>query len=164
MKKIIILLFLISSLKGFSQELNSVRLMPVGANDIGTNFGVIYERKLKNVPNLSLVAPLDIKDYVHFNPGLKFYPFGDKKLFNYALGPNALIGYGKNKEEASGTLNVKHLRLGMMFSNYIDINLSKRFVLGADAGFGLLYINKMQGAPNKFGHATQFGLNLGYKF
>lgn len=182
---------------------NIVRLAPMTAMDVGVGFGAGYERLLGEEQRMSIVLPVSVlfedksgnnggtqyEDsryyaYVYFTPGLKVYPFGQRKV-TYALGPNLMIGHGGGSEWQSRTdaygiihldaVQTKRWRLGLLMTNYVNFQFSRHFNLGIEGGLGIRYLDKVSYSGSLFyaGNGDfnggvditgQFSLALGYRF
>lgn len=186
---------------------NIVRLSPLTVMDIGVGFGLSYEKIFGQDGLVGLVLPvyLMLEDrtgngpfssynynyyyddgdtryntYVYFNPGLKIYPFGQRKV-TYAVGPSLMLGYGGGKQWRydpsyvyQESVDVTKLRLGVMVNNYINFQLTKGFNLGLEGGIGVRYIDReTYDSPTLFHDVTytnginvtgNFSLTLGYRF
>lgn len=194
MKKYLIsaLLLLSGIVPAFSQdETNAIRFSPVGVNEIGTTVGISYEKYLAKNSRLSLIFPLDVvfrqherywgRDnvsspaYFYFTPGFKFYPASGERPVKYAIGSNLVLGSGDryyfnnttydpdgrwqdNYERANNT------RIGVMVTNYVNFDISRKFTMGINLGFGLLYVDKSTFKPNDIGGTVQLSTNFGFKF
>lgn len=184
-------------------DLNIVRLAPITAMDLGVGFGVSYERIIGKQQMFGIVFPVymllenkagyDViadrnktryNTYVYFAPGLKIYPFGQRRV-TYAVGPNLMLGYGGGNEWQSrldmyGTEHLEDvkttkLRLGVLVNNYVNFQVSKVFNLGLEGGIGIRYYDKTSykgsafyagnGSVNDgFDITGQFALTLGLRF
>lgn len=180
-----------------------VRLAPLTAMDVGVGFGAGYEYLLGKEQRLGIVLPVSVlfedkgvknggpqyEDsryyaYVYFTPGLKLYPFGQRKV-TYALGPNLMIGHGGGSEWQSRTdaygiihldaVQTKRWRLGLLMTNYVNFQFSRHFNLGIEGGLGIRYLDKVSYSGSQFyaGNGDfngglditgQFSLALGYRF
>lgn len=182
---------------------NILRLAPITAMDVGVGFAVSYERLFgaeqrfgvilpvslllenKNSPNINTTySPSRYNTYVYFTPGVKLYPFGQRKV-TYAIGTNLMIGYGGGSEWQSRTdaYGIIHLdavqttrwRLGVLLNNYVNFQFSKKFNLGIDGGLGIRYLDRVSYSGSQYyaGNGDfsdgiditgQFSLTLGYRF
>lgn len=182
---------------------NILRLAPITAMDVGVGFAVSYERLFgadqrfgvilpvslllenKNSPNINTTYSTSrYNTYVYFTPGVKLYPFGQRKV-TYAIGTNLMIGYGGGSEWQPRTdpygviyldaIRTTRWRLGVLLNNYVNFQFSKKFNLGIDGGLGIRYLDKVSysgsqyyagnGAVNNgFDITGQFSLTLGYRF
>lgn len=182
---------------------NVVRLAPVTAMDVGVGFGLSYEKIFGKEQMVGIVLPVTLllqnkssydyngsttqnqyNTYVYFTPGVKFYPFGQRRV-TYAVGPNVMLGYGRSNDLQSiidsygGVFytNVKtaRFRLGLLINNYVNFQVSKVFNLGLEGGLGMLYMDKASysgsqyyaGSSNVnygFDITGQFSLTLGLRF
>src|SRR6218665_945528 len=97
---------------------NILRISPITAMDLGVGFGLSYEKILGKEQMVGVVLPVYLlldgqnnydpfgngysdnnstKAYFYFNPGLKIYPFGQRRV-TYAVGPSLMIGAGGGTE------------------------------------------------------------------
>lgn len=174
---------------------NIFRIAPIAAMDIGVGFGISYER-IFGEGTVGFILPVNwllentenwnngmnnqqYNSYVYFTPGLKVYPFGQRRV-TYGVGPSLMIGYGGGKEWrtvndpwSSSELTDKTIfRLGLLVNNYINFQLTNDFNLGLEAGLGMRYIDKttykgprIDYTENRgFDVTGQFQLTLGYRF
>jgi hypothetical protein len=182
---------------------NILRLSPITAMDIGVGFGLSYEKIFGKDQMIGLILPVYLmlesqndydpffggsggynngnNAYVYFNPGLKIYPFGQRRV-TYAVGPSLMFGYGGGTEWIySGNGNVYEqsditkLRMGMLVNNYVNFQITSGFNLGIEAGIGARYIDRetIDRAGYNYGSQTynnginvtgSFSLTLGYRF
>lgn len=182
---------------------NIIRVSPFTAMDVGVGFGLSYEKLFGKDQMVGLVLPLHLmfgvndgnfgtgygynsdatKAYGYFTPGLKIYPFGQRKV-TYAVGPTLMFGYGGGKEwrynyGISGPgyeeyVDVTKLRVGLLVSNYLNFNISESFNIGLEAGVGVRYLDRETISGSSFmqnGTYSQginptgnFSLTLGYRF
>ncbi len=182
---------------------NILRLAPITAMDVGVGFAVSYERLFGPEQRIGVIVPVSLllenknspdinniysssryNTYVYFTPGVKLYPFGQRKV-TYAIGTNLMIGYGGGSEWQSRTdaYGVIHLdaiqttrwRLGVLLNNYVNFQFSRKFNLGIDGGLGIRYLDKTSysgsqfyagngNVNNGFDITGQFSLTLGYRF
>lgn len=190
MRKYIVSAFILFSgiAPAFAQtETNAIRFSPVGVNEVGTTVGVSYEKYLTRNPKLSLIFPLDIvfrqhehlwssevrsnPAYFYFTPGFKFYPGSMERPVKYAIGSNLVMGSGKryyynsNSGGSNGRYELSNnTRIGVMVTNYVNFDISKKFTMGINLGFGLLYVDKSASKPNDIGGTVQLSTNFGFKF
>jgi hypothetical protein len=182
---------------------NIIRISPITAMDLGVGFGLSYEKIFGTDKMVGLVLPAylllndgnnepflssnsntyDTKTYFYFNPGVKIYPFGQRRV-TYAVGPSLLLGYGGGSEWSSyydplsgntisESTDVSKLRMGMLVNNYVNFQITKGFNLGIEVGLGALYIDRETvERPNSLsetinhgiGVTGSFSLTLGYRF
>lgn len=179
----------------FIYDNNILRIAPIAAMDIGAGFGISYERILGD-GTVGLILPVNLLlqnnndynngsnnqqyyTYVYFTPGLKIYPFGQRRI-TYAVGPSLMLGYGGGKdwtqsnypfgayEQTQKTL----FRLGFLVNNYLNFQLTRKFNIGMEAGIGMKYIDHVNysgpsinySENNGFDLTGQFQLTLGYRF
>jgi len=185
---------------------NILRLHPITAMDIGVGFSISYERLLGAEQKIGLVLPVSMlvqstgnngfftqaydynekryNMYAYFTPGVKFYPFGHRKV-TYAVGPNLLLAYGGGNEwqyrmdnkgvEYLEDVKTTRVRLGVLVNNYVNFQISSKFNLGLEGGLGFRYYDRqtLTGSPFYAGNGStvqgvdmtgQFSLSLGYCF
>ncbi len=177
---------------------NILRLSPITVMDIGVGFGLSYERLLDKHQMVGLVLPVHVllendgddffgggnyyngnetHAYVYFTPGLKIYPFGQRRV-TYAVGPSLMLGYGGGKEwRYDGTtygqrIDVRRLRMGMLVNNYVNFQIGPSFNLGLELGLGVRYLDRetvdYPYARDVYNHGLeatgQFSMTLGYRF
>lgn len=181
--------------KKLGYDNNILRFVPIAAMDIGTGFGISYERILAD-GSVGLIIPVHLilensenwnngsnnvhyNSYVYFTPGLKVYPFGQRRI-TYAVGPSLMLGYGGGNEWrstndpwGSTVLTEKTVfRLGFLVNNYINFQVTQKFNLGMEAGIGMRYIDHVNykspgyslSETQGFDITGQFQLTLGYRF
>jgi hypothetical protein len=183
---------------------NIVRIAPITAMDIGVGFGFGYEKLFGADQNIGVILPFNIllenrnnndfysgaynedrfNTYIYFTPGVKFYPFGQRKV-TYAVGPNLMLGYGANKQwqtysDVYGVVYLEdvtttRVRLGLLINNYVNFQVSRLFSLGLEGGLGMRYYDKTSYSGswvyagngefhNGFDITGQFSLTLGLRF
>ncbi len=199
MKKnlIVILSLMLLTMNAFSQNdqkntSNILRFAPITAMDVGVGLGLSYERLLGDDQMVGIIIPFSLilqnkywdnrassanyNSYFYFTPGIKIYPFGQRRV-TYAVGPSMLVAFGGGKEELYGNgtalYDKKVFRLGVLINNYVNFQITKSFNLGMEAGLGIRYIDKETFSPaynnnyvynNGFDITGQFSMTLGYKF
>jgi hypothetical protein len=168
---------------------NILSLAPFAVLDIGVGVGMSYEKIFGADQNLGLILPVYILfddfendpyysnnnsgSYFYFAPGLKVYPFGQRKT-TYAIGPNLFVGGGTGKETQYDmfgnmyTQDISKFRLGILINNYLNFQFTKNFNLGLQGGLGVRYIDRetYNGYTDSRGMAVtgQFSITLGYRF
>lgn len=174
---------------------NILRISPLTVMDIGVGFGLSYERILDKQGMVGLILPVHLllennndgffngnsyeeftNTYVYFTPGLKIYPFGQRRV-TYAVGPNLMLGYGGGKQwdysrNIPEQIDVTKFRLGMMVNNYVNFQLGPSFNLGLELGLGVRYLDReTRDLPlgsishnNGIEATGQFSMTLGYRF
>lgn len=177
----------------YQQNSNFLRVSPLTALDIGVGFGASYERILGQEKVIGLILPTylilenngyssgRINSYIYFNPGIKVYPFGQRKV-TYAIGPNLMLGYGGGRHDVldmnTGTyLNngkITRLRIGMLVNNYVNFNITPSFNLGVEAGLGVRYLDRQTIHNETLNTSTTyynglevtgiFSMTLGFRF
>lgn len=183
---------------------NILRLSPITAMDIGVGFGLSYEHIFGKEQMIGVVIPASLilqnKDgynpfsgtynsnvrynaYFYFTPGLKIYPFGQRRV-TYAVGPSLMFMYGGGKEwisdydMVSGNTTYREsemtrTRFGMLINNYVNFQITPAFNLGLELGLGMRYYDKQTQTNtfynygdynNGFDVTGQFSMTLGYRF
>jgi len=182
---------------------NMLRFLPVTATDIGVGLGFSYERILDREQRLGLTIPLSLvlenmeyyyghptfesnqyHTYLYFAPGLKIYPFGQRRV-TYAVGPSLMFIYGGGKgaeygwdmhgREIVAKYSKTVFRFGVLVNNYVNFQITNRFNIGLEGGLGVRYLDlqsyKYDGLhvddrQNRFGFdiTGQFAMTLGYRF
>ncbi|PSK94581.1 hypothetical protein [Taibaiella chishuiensis] len=185
---------------------NILRLSPITAMDIGVGFGLSYERIFGQEQMIGIVIPaaLILQDkadgynpingtynndvrynaYFYFTPGLKIYPFGQRRV-TYAVGPSLMFMYGGGKEWVSDydsntgvttfrESEMTRTRFGMLVNNYVNFQITPAFNLGLELGLGMRYYDKESRTNtfynyggsynNGFDVTGQFSMTLGYRF
>ncbi|GEM_PF-289801 len=178
---------------------NFLRIAPLRVLDIGgVGFGLEYERLIGQNKMVGVILPFSVlleeqynswnsidnnlryNPYFYFCPGIKIYPFGQRKV-TYAVGPSLMMGYGKTDEWTwvsndpwgnSGYYveqDRTRFNLGMMVMNYVNFQVTKNFSLGIDAGLGVRYLSHQKIGNNRSYNegiqpTGQFSMTLGYRF
>jgi hypothetical protein len=177
---------------------NFIRLAPFRVLDIGgIGFGLEYERLFGHENMLGIVLPFTVmleEEYnswnavdnnirynpsFYFNPGLKIYPFGQRKV-TYAVGPSLMFGYGKSDEwtwvssDPWGStgyyteVEKSRFNFGMIVMNYVNFQITPSFSLGFDAGLGIRYLSHQKKAGYTYNNGIeptgQVSLTLGFRF
>lgn len=177
---------------------NILRLAPISVSDIGIGFGLSYEKIIGAEQKIGIILPLSMlledgnyyydpmanyegpryKAYFNFQPGLKIYPFGQRKV-TYAVGPSLSFTYGGGKEwenawdpVISRQVDVTKTRIGMLINNYVNFQITESFNLGLEAGLGMRYYDAVvrdYGTHSSryndgFNVMGQFSMTIGYRF
>jgi hypothetical protein len=167
---------------------NILSFSPLQVSDRGVGFALSYERVLDKNRNLvSFYFPItaalnnfnndDYQTY-YFMPGIKIYPTGGKGVIRYGVGPNITYATGKmNVQEqlldpSGGFIGTKMVekdfyKLGMMITNSLNVNPTKRLHMGLELGLGFTYLDNID--DNSFSsdgpfNLAQFGFKVGYRF
>ncbi|WP_118973566.1 hypothetical protein [Taibaiella koreensis] len=182
---------------GAAYGTNILRVAPLTVMDVGVGFGISYEKILDKNQMIGLILPVhflisdnddffsgnnnslsNTQTYFYFTPGLKVYPFGQRRV-TYAVGPSLMLGYGGGKDYQYDYLtglttdaDIRKFRLGMLVNNYVNFQLGPTFNLGLELGIGVRYLDQERvefrdytRTENKDLDATgQFSLTLGYRF
>ena len=138
------------------------------------NYGGYYGNTLESRNSYMLYAM----------PGIKFYPTGMGHV-KYAIGPNAVIGWGQRKESgyvyayptydpgypyttyvAPTYYNSTYSRLlvGMMINNSLNIQATPHLHIGVEMGFGFTYYDRIGSVNEGSKFLTQGNFNMGYTF
>lgn len=161
--------------------------------DAGMGLGASYEETIGREGSYGLIFPVHFvksrmqrthpssersASYVYFTPGIKAYPFGRGKV-HYALGGNLLLGYGEEHVRdydyiyyAFNESQVKRVRIGMLWNNYLSIDLSRYWTVGLEAGLGTYYWDHgytkasslSSGYANPMSLVGQVAVTLGFRF
>lgn len=180
---------------------NIIRLNPITALDVGVGPGISYERIFSADKRVSFILPVSLLlqpddnyynnydntqyfTYLYFTPGLKFYPFGQRRV-TYAIGPNLIFGYGggtgyeNHYDPNTGGYYYENIKknsflFGVLVNNYANFQISNNFNLGITAGLGVRYLNhekitnlnhhSVQTVNNPMTVTGQFSFSLGYRF
>lgn len=186
---------------GAQQGANVIRIAPITAMDIGYGFGISYERLFGAEKNIGVILPFSLlleknqgaldgmrpnNRYFYFTPGLKIYPFGQRRI-TYAVGPSLMFGYGDNPDHygyyfQNGTtgqedVHVRKFRMGIIVNNYISFQVTKALNIGFEGGIGMRYLDReyfnstttFWGSENVqfrngFNITGQFSMTIGLKF
>lgn len=173
-----------------------VRFAPMSIFYGGVGGGISYEHFLDKDRKISLMLPLtfglrgyligdnsgalsseDLNYSVLFNPGIRMYPKGQRRL-SYAIGASFFTTYGSEngfkRDNSSGAYNMytkgTEMRLGSIISNSLTVNLSKRFNVGVEALVGCSFktFYKDKSTNTMLSDAVKamggFSVQLGYRF
>lgn len=164
-------------------------LSPFAVLDVGVGVGMSYEKIFGADKNIGIVLPVYVlfedfdndpyyndnssASYFYFAPGLKVYPFGQRKV-TYSIGPNLFVGGGTGRQtnwDMNGnpyTEEISRFRLGILINNYLNFQFTKNFNLGLQGGLGVRYIDRetYNGYTDSRGMTVtgQFSITLGYRF
>jgi hypothetical protein len=151
---------------------NIITVSPFKVMDLGMGYGVSYERQLGDKKLVALILPFTMifprrDDYYesdnadlnknfgyYLNPGIKIYPFGQKKV-SYAMGANLLFGrtyiweYQRNfdsytKEYYYDNFKKAKTRMALMVNNYLNLQVTKHLQIGINAGIGPVLMRKVK--------------------
>lgn len=180
---------------------NVLRVAPISAMDLGVGFGISYERILGPEQKVGVILPLYLvledkqifdptgtrngaqyNSYFFFNPGVKIYPFGQRKV-TYAVGPSLMFAHGGGKEWQTDyepvintpiykEVDIRKTRIGMLVNNYVNFQITRDFNLGLEAGLGMLYYDRERREfsgytnyyNNGFNVTGQFSMTFGFRF
>lgn len=166
---------------------NIVRIMPLTAFNGGVGLGLSYERILDKDGKIGLNIPFslgfnnngdynnDMNTTFMFNPGIKFYPGGQRKV-TYALGASLFASFGTNngyrydQSQSYQYVNANTLQAGIMVNNYLQFNLSPKVNIGLELGVGPAYIDQERDVTNNITYNNglnvmgQFSFHIGFRF
>lgn len=151
--------------KGLPKNSVGINTIQVINNHIG--FGAYFERSIDPNDRFSIIIPVsvawemksamvsDTSGYgsnrsFFFNPGVKFYPTGNKKFFSYALGLSIFshIGaaeriYGSKAPDLPywQAENYRFSAAGVLFNNYLNFKINRNISFGFEVGIGPTYFN-----------------------
>jgi hypothetical protein len=167
--------------------LNIIRIMPLTAFNGGVGLGASYERILDKDGKIGLNIPLslgfrnngdynnDMNTTFMVNPGIKFYPGGQRKV-TYALGASLFASFGTNNgyrydiNQSYQYVNANTLQAGIMVNNYLQFNLSPKVNIGLELGVGPAYIDQERDVTNHITYNNglnvmgQFSFHIGFRF
>jgi hypothetical protein len=162
---------------------NFINFSPFKALDSGPGFGISYEAIVDKRGYFGVILPVSMifpdsyfysydgqrnnSQMYYFSPGLKIYPFGQKKV-TYAVGPTVFMGWGNrrstytNYEPTTGVYtdeddNAKRFRLGMLVNNYVNFQITQHFQISLNAGLGSRYIDR---ETSKFRNYSTSGMQI----
>lgn len=174
---------------------NIISVSPFKALDSGAGLGLSYERLIGQNQYVGLVLPVALifrenyryngsrstSDYftnVYVSPGLKIYPFGQRKV-TYAIGPNVMLGFLKkvnnqyvpypNGGGYYSDAEVNNFRLGLLINNYLNFQITSRINLGLNGGLGMRYLDRTRTSfigiyENGLDVTGEFAFNFGFRF
>jgi hypothetical protein len=166
---------------------NIIRIMPLTAFNGGVGLGASYERILDKDGKIGLNIPFSLGfrnngDYNNdmnatfmVNPGIKFYPGGQRKV-TYALGASLFASFGTNNgyrydiNQSYQYVNANTLQDGIMVNNYLQFNLSPKVNIGLELGVGPAYIDQERDVTNHITYNNglnvmgQFSFHIGFRF
>ncbi len=164
---------------------NIVRFNPISVFAYGgVGFGMGYERILDDDGKFGMKIPFhlgmmsnggnNITNYaLMINPGIKFYPNGQRKA-TYGLGVSLFGITGTNDRYTGQWGGVQmhtpgsRFHLGMMIDNSVQFNLTPKLNIGMELGLGPSYINnytangRTSNDPLQF--MAAFNFHVGYRF
>jgi len=173
---------------------NIIGISPFKALDSGAGLGISYERLLGENQYIGLIVPVSFifkENYryhsngssgeyftnIYVSPGLKIYPFGQRKV-TYAVGPNVMLGFLKGIENQYVTgptapfyndVEVKNFRFGLLVNNYLNFQITSQFNLGLHGGLGMRYLDRERSSfrsiyNNGMEITGEFAFNFGFRF
>lgn len=202
MKKVIMLIpATVLAITGFAQSSKKSEVSPYGKNIVrlhpinvfvngGVGFGLSYERILSDDGKFGLKIPFhfgmntdysgwgssaNITNYsLMINPGIKFYPMGQRKV-TYGLGFSLFGITGDNNHYVYNSnnnsyrlVNGSHSNFGMMVDNSIQFNLTPKFNIGLELGLGPSYFNRYNDGSTSYNDPIEmmasFNFHMGYRF
>lgn len=152
--------------KPISDNMIGINPLQIVNNHIG--IGVYYERNLVSNGKLSATLPIQygmemIDNYNRFNneisktrtalfinPGLKYYPFGIKRFFTYALGMSLFTHFGNVSSVYYNDQNymayyskegIQFVAAGTLVNNYLNFKINRVVSFGLELGLGITYLN-----------------------
>lgn len=171
---------------------NILRFSPFSVGEGGIGIGISYEKIFGADKNIGFIIPIDIlvdpdnydayndntnNAYVVFSPGIKIYPFGQKRV-TYAIGPNAMLALGGGERWQYNNNGVYELtdhhvvKVGIFVNNYLNIQFTPNFNFGVQGGLGVKYIDRDYYSNssgdseyrNGMNITGDFSITLGYRF
>jgi hypothetical protein len=174
---------------------NRIDVSPFKALDSGPGFGISYERILDKRGYFGLLLPLTVTipdsyylptigeeandQMYYFSPGLKVYPFGQKRV-TYAVGPTLFTGIGKrwnyytDYDPSTGVSTSRdeerdRFRMGLIVNNYVNFQITQHFQISLNAGVGPRYIDREKYRSNTYRNGGfeitgEFNFSLGFRF
>lgn len=173
---------------------NIVTISPFKAVDSGPGLGFSYERIIGANEYIGLILPVSFifKEYynysssynndqqyftnVYLTPGVKIYPFGQRKV-TYAVGPNVMLGFNKTLNgyydynmNQSYYNRVNSFRLGLLINNYLNFQITPLINFGVSAGLGMRYIDRVKPSQISYYYGNSkeligdFSFNFGLRF
>ncbi|HTO15716.1 MAG TPA: hypothetical protein VLZ83_08090 [Edaphocola sp.] len=167
---------------------DNIKFYPLNAFTYGgVGFGLSYERIVdkKGLIGIQLPVHLGLSSGYNsnsnydatfmFNPGLKIYPWGQRKT-TYALGTSLFMTSGKETRESWGggpttiMTNYNTFSTGIMINQYLQFNITENINLGFEFGAGPSYINTRKDVANNTTFSdgidgmVLFGFHFGYRF
>ena len=110
------------------------------------------------------------------SPGVKIYPFGQRKV-TYAVGPNVMLGFNKDRDSQyvpTGTtgyyssIERNSFRLGLIINNYLNFQITSKINLGLNGGLGMRYLDRGTSPSRSYNDGMQvtgeFAFNFGFRF
>ncbi|PZF71797.1 hypothetical protein [Taibaiella soli] len=177
----------------YSQENTTRNIISVSPAQVTnaslTGFGLQYERMLSKKFSLYIPVaysfgkndPCEPASRVQMGyvfPGIKFYPAGNAHTVSYSFGPS--LGLGVGRLTNSGEFNwcpagepsdpptlKRHsteIQFGLLINNALNINISRHFYTGLEAGMGIMYFDKVDGKNYGQDIMIQGNLRFGYRF
>jgi len=175
-----------------------ITLSPFKGLDLGFGYGLSYEYQMDKKGQFAAVIPFsliisDSHTYyrdahvnstkgIYASPGLKFYPFGQKKV-SYAMGTNLIMGWlseWHGDEEYLWNLNKEvfvqyksqRTRMGLLVNNYLNLQMTKNLQIGIHAGLGRLFLDHTTLPQNDLDYRYygddkligEFSFNIAFRF
>ncbi|REA61579.1 hypothetical protein DSL64_11475 [Dyadobacter luteus] len=173
---------------------NMLNFSPMKVLDSGPGIGINYERLLGKRQMFGLTLPVSMQfpddfafvsnagspnnSLIYFSPGLKVYPFGQKRV-TYAVGPNLFTALGKVRDYRSTYDPVRgtyigeestrsNFRFGVLVNNYVNFQITQQFQIGLNAALGSRYIDRDKVNNGYYYNSVnvtgEFNFNLGFRF
>ncbi|HRP90101.1 MAG TPA: hypothetical protein PKX92_08680 [Edaphocola sp.] len=166
---------------------NNIKFYPLSTFTYGgVGFGVAYERIMDQKGLVGVQLPLHLglstdfsNDYdatIMFNPGVKIYPWGQRKV-TYALGTSIFFNSGNftrsNWDYQTGLVTYSksnRFSTGLLINQYLQFNITENINLGFEFGAGPSYINREkdkftgQVFSDGIDGMVNFGFHFGYRF
>lgn len=148
---------------------NSVGINTIQVINNHIGFGAYYERSIDANDRFSVIIPVSIawemksadniysdtankgnNSSLFFNPGIKFYPTGNKKFFSYAVGLSIFSHIGAAERiYGSKAPDLPYLQkqtyrfssAGVLLNNYINFKINRNISFGFEVGIGPTYFN-----------------------
>ncbi len=173
---------------------NVFRFSPFKVLDSGPGIELSYEILVDKGQRFGIVLPVSLifpdshpigfeggnigNKYWYAAPGLKIYPFGQRKV-TYAVGPSVFTGFGRidryesSYDPATNTYTGKEIvrdnfRMGVIVNNYVNFQITQQFLIGLNGGLGSRYVDRE--TNNGIIHrgnvqvTGEFNFNLGFRF
>lgn len=164
------------------KQLSFIPLQLIGnvRDEVDLTVGIRYEQTL--IPHeISFSAPLThsmVSNMTYFSPGLKVF-FRNEKNARLFMTPQLYTAFGQgewptyrwvNGIQITEYKNGLRYKIGFLMNVGADFNLSDRWQLGVDYGWGLTYFDRYPNLrnpwdePHKVRTLFQLSCGLGYKF
>lgn len=149
-------------------------------DDVDVAVGIRYERSLVD-NEISLNLPLSrsmVNNMTYFSPGLKVF-LRNKKNVRFYMMPQVYTAMGKGEwpsyrwidgVQVTQYKDALRYKIGFLMNVGADFNITQRWQLGVEYGWGLTYFDKFPplrnpwDEPRKVTSLFQLNCGLGYKF